>query len=419
MIVDWLKKELAAGKELIIYGILRVGGEASSFLIPIILATQFSPDILGSYTLGMMIVYFANTVLITSSGKPAVIHAGMELRHSNKINRTMTARLVIIVLAAAVFFVFLAALQHPVMRFTGLTRLQSYLLLPVLVGFSLTSFISTLFFALGRRVAASVYLCVTAGFSLAYLVLVYVFADFTLTNVLLMFFIAPIATSTLMWFWVDRGKALPLSYDREALIRLAHFTKWMIMGGAAVYLLKWGDNIILRLFVSMDDIGVYNLGYQFFKGTIMGIDFVKYYFLPFIALHIADPEKIAYYLNVKRTKLVILGFLLLLALFMIMPYLVGSLYKEHYRDAALVCRMLLVGSAFYLYSSFYDPVLETLGKYKVVQAMLVGTVCFNLVLDYVLISRMGILGAAVATTLSYVVLSVIKTVYFRCLTGRW
>jgi O-antigen/teichoic acid export membrane protein len=419
LIVDWLKKELAAGKELIVYGILRVGGETSAFLIPIILATQFSPDILGAYSLGMMIVYFTNTVLITSSGRPAVIHAGEEIRQSNKINRTMTARLVIIGLAVAVFFLFLAVLPHPVMRFTGLTRLESYLLLPVLIGLSITSFISTLFFALGRRVAASVYLCVTAGCSIAYLILIHLLAQLTLTNVLLMFFIAPISASILMLFWIDRSKVLPLSYDRDALIRLAHFTKWMIMGGAAVYLLKWGDNIILRLFVSMDEIGVYNLGYQFFKGTIMGIEFVKFYFLPFIAVHIADPEKIAYYLNVKRAKLVILGLLLLLAIFMIMPSLVGFLYKDHYRDAALVCRLLLLGSAFYLCSGFYDPVLETLGKYKVVQAMLVGTVCFNLTLDYVLISRMGFLGAAVATTISYVLFSVVKAIYFRRVTGRW
>jgi O-antigen/teichoic acid export membrane protein len=193
----------------------------------------------------------------------------------------------------------------------------------------------------------------------------------------------------------------------------------MILGGAAVYLLKWGDNIILRLFVPMEEIGVYNLGYQFFKGTIMGIDFVKFYFLPFIAVHIADTKKIAYYLNVKRTKLVILGAAFMAALFIFMPHIVGLLYSQHYQDAALVFRILLIGSAFYLCSGFYDPVLDTLGKYKVVQGMLVVAVCFNMALDYVLIGRMGFLGAAVATTATYVLLSVVKTIYFRRVAGRW
>lgn len=419
MIVNWLKNEFAAGRELITYGMLRVGGQAAAFLIPVILATQFSPETFGIYSLGMMIVYCFDATLIASSTKPAVIHAGEELRQSGKINRTMTARLMIIGMSMAAFLLILAALQQPIMRFTGLTPLQIYLLFPVLAGLSLENFISTLLFALGRRVAASIYLCATAAFAIAYLILIHLFSEITLTKVLLMFFFVPIASSLLMIFWIDRDKTLPPTYDRAALIGLADFTKWMILGGAAVYLLKWGDNIILRLFVPMEEIGVYNLGYQFFKGTIMGIDFVKFYFLPFIAVHIADTEKIAYYLNVKRTKLVVLGAVLMVVLFLFMPYLVGFLYSQHYQDAVLVFRILLIGSAFYLCSGFYDPIFDTLGKYKVIQGMMVVAVCFNLALDYVLIGRMGFLGAAVATTVTYVLLSVAKAIYFRRIGGRW
>ncbi|RJP36595.1 MAG: hypothetical protein C4548_15460 [Desulfobacteraceae bacterium] len=419
MIVNWLKKELAAGRELITYGMLRVGGEAAAFLIPVILATQFAPEIFGSYSLGMMIVYFVNTILVSSSSKPTVIHAGEEIGISGKINRTMTARLMIIGISMTAFALMLMLFQNPIKRFTGLTSLQIYLLFPILAGFSLESFISTMLFAQGRRVAASVYLCVTAAFAIAYLVLIYLFFAITLTKVLLMFFVAPFASLLPLMFWIDRDKMLPLVYDRAALIRLAVFTRWMILGGAAVYLLKWGDNIILRLFVPMEEIGVYNLGYQFFKGTIMGIDFVKFYFLPFIALHIADTEKIAYYLNVKRTKLVIIGAAFMAMLFIFMPYLVGVLYSAHYQDAALVFRILLIGAAFYLCSGFYDPVMDTLGKYKVIQGMLVVAVCFNLALDYLLIGRMGFLGAAVATTATYVLLSVAKAIYFRHVAGRW
>ncbi len=419
MIVNWLKNEFAAGRDLLAYGMLMVGGQAAAFLIPVILATQFSPETFGIYSLGMMIVYFVNTTMISSSSKPAVIHAGEEIGRSGKINRTMTARLMIIGISMAAFLLILVALQQSITRFTGLTSLQIYLLFPVLVGFSLESFIGTLLFALGRRVAASVYLCATAAFAIAYLILVHLFSEITLTKVLLMFFVAPIASLLPLMFWIDRDKMLPLAYDRAALIRLADFTKWMVLSGAAVYLLKWGDNIILRLFVPMEEIGVYNLGYQFFKGTIMGIDFVKFYFLPFIAVHIADTEKIAYYLNVKRTKLVILGAAFMAMLFIFMPHLVGLLYSEHYQDSVLVFRILLIGSAFYLCSGFYDPVLDTLGKYKVIQGMLVAAICFNLVLDYVLIGRMGFLGAAIATSATYVLLSVAKTICFRHVAGRW
>jgi O-antigen/teichoic acid export membrane protein len=235
----------------------------------------------------------------------------------------------------------------------------------------------------------------------------------TIEKVLIMFFIAPVISICLFIPKIEFKEVAPPEYDKVNLNKMTDFTKWMIFGGTGVYLLNWGDNIILRRFVSMEEIGVYNLGYQFFKGTLMSIAIVKLYFLPFIAQHMDDKEKIATYLEVKRTKLFLLGVLLLLGLYFMMPYIVDLLYSPHYKDAVIVFRLLFFASVCSLYTGFYDPIIDSMKRYRFIQSLTVAGVVCNLTLDYILISRIGFIGAAVATTITYFFLALAREIYFR------
>jgi O-antigen/teichoic acid export membrane protein len=239
------------------------------------------------------------------------------------------------------------------------------------------------------------------------------FFGVTLENVFLMFLIAPMVSFCLFAAKIEFKKIFPLSYDKQALRKMTDYTKWMMLGGSAIYLLNWGDNIILRRFSTMEEIGIYNLGYQFFKGTIMIMAIIKVYFLPFISQNIDNKEKITDYLLTKRIKLLFLGGLLLGGLFFIMPYFVETLYKGRYENSVLVFRILVIGAVFALYSIFYDPIFSSLERYKLTQSVIAICVVFNLVLDYILVGRIGYIGAAIATSTTYFLMAVIKEVYFR------
>jgi O-antigen/teichoic acid export membrane protein len=267
--------------------------------------------------------------------------------------------------------------------------------------------------ALNQRILESAFLLTNAIFSLSYLIVISLFFNLTIEKVLLMFFVAPIISVCVFLPRIYTAYAHPLAFDRDNLNKMMDFTKWMVVGGAGVYLLNWGDNIILRRFVSFEEIGIYNLGYQFFKGTLMAIAIVKLYFLPFIAQHVDNKDKILTYLNIKRTKLFILGAILLAGLFFLMPYIFNLLYKPHYKDAMIVFRILIFASICSLYSGFYDPIIDSMKRYRFIQSLTVAGVALNLSLDYLLVGRVGFIGAAIATAITYSLLAIAREIYFR------
>jgi O-antigen/teichoic acid export membrane protein len=411
--INWIINELKEGRTLLSYGSVKIGSHVSDFLIPVILAIKFSPAVFGAYSLGMMIVYFFNSALILSSSKPMVIFGNEELREFGRIHHTIASRMVILLISLTLFVLFVCLFKEPIVRFTGLSESQAWLLVVVLTGYTILNFFSTMLMALNQRILESALLLTNAALSIFYLVVMYLFFNITIEKVMFMFFAAPIISVCIFLPRIEFVKVHPQVFDKANLYKMTDFTKWMVLGGTGAYLLNWGDNIILRRFVSMEEIGVYNLGYQYFKGTLMAMAIVKIYFLPFIAKHMDNKEIIIRYLGVKRIKLFLLGTFILIGLFFLMPHIIGILYAPHYKDAAMVFRILIFGSICALYSGFYDPIIDSMKRYRFIQSLTVIGVAFNLGVDYILVSRIGFIGAAIATAGTYFLLAIAREVYFR------
>jgi len=237
-----------------------------------------------------------------------------------------------------------------------------------------------------------------------------------LINIRTVFLVYPASTIVLAAVvlpGVDFRQLLPLQFKRERLQEMFDFTKWMMLGGTAVYFINWGDNLVLRLYVSLAAIGQYNLGYQVFKGIVTLIYTIGRYFLPFVAEHIENKDKMRAYLFNKRFKLMLLGVSCIAFVFFIIPYMFSAIYGETYRQSVSVVRILMIASVLVLYNTFYSPVLHTLKKYKVVQATSVMQVLANLLLDLILVPRWGMQGAAIATLVGYACTAVAMELYFR------
>lgn len=412
-IIDWIQNEWQQGKTLISYGALKITGLGFYFLVPIVLAAFLPPDVFGAYSLGMMIVYFFNSVTVLSSASPSIICGTEEFKEREKISRTTTSRAIILLLSAALFALTVLVFKNPIIAFSSLTSAQVYLLILVFAGKTVESGISCILISLNHRIREAIFQFTSSIISLAYIFLVYFFHGITIESIFPVFFISPLISVVFIISKTQYEKFLPPSCNKSSFNKLMNYTRWMALGGTAVYFLNWGDNLILRKFSTLAEIGVYNLGYQFFKGLIMIFSIIKIYFLPFISLHIHDQSKIKHYLVVKRTRIFLTGTLFAMGLFFAMPTLVDMIYRGQYQDTILVFRILLSGAVCSLFGMFYDPVFTSLKKFHVTQTIVVVGVIMNLILDYIFVSRMGFIGAAIATAAAYFAMTMMKFVYFR------
>jgi len=92
---------------------------------------------------------------------------------------------------------------------------------------------------------------------------------------------------------------------------------------------------------------------------------------------------------------------IIIFLFIFSPYFIPFLYGTEYSASVLLLRILLPYLFFYSFSILLSGFLDYVGKAKKRAINLSVTMIINIVLNYLLIPKYGAVGAALATTISY------------------
>jgi len=163
----------------------------------------------------------------------------------------------------------------------------------------------------------------------------------------------------------------------------------------------------------MVDIGTYNLAYQVFKSVLSLTFIIHAYFLPFVTQHIHDRTKIREYLFKKRPRILLLGFVAVAAFFVAGPAILTAIYGDKYAGSSAILRILLLALVPTLHAVLYAPIINALKKYKFTQTVNTLQVVLNVILNLLLVPRMGLTGAAIATVFAYFCQAAIIEIYFR------
>ena len=411
-----LKKQLAESRNLITFTGIKAVGQTLGMIAPLVVAKFFVPELFASYSLARMVVFFFVSLLIASSQAPFIVFANQEKSRSGKINKVFSVELTFLVLSAVMFVALMLAFGRYIAAFAKIDRGDLAFVLLAFIGIAVKSFLAGLFMATGERIKSSLVELVFGALSVG-LIFAFYFADYiNIRSVLSVYFISAAVLAVSFIRAIDFKILLPLTLDKKLLREMFDFTKWVFMGVTAVYFINWGDNLVLRYFVPMADIGIYNFGYSLFKGLMVLLSSIGAYFLPFISQHINNPKKVREYLNSKRPKIFVLVLGGLVVVFIFAPYVLNLIYGETYytyERAVEVLRILLLALVMYMYTLFYAPVFNALKEYRFIHTVSVVQVSINVVLNIALIPVLGMYGAAVATVIAYICQAVAFELYFR------
>jgi O-antigen/teichoic acid export membrane protein len=407
-----IREEWARGKHFVVFSGLKIVAQALFAVLPFVLALYLEPKGFGIYSLSMMVVYLFSGLLVYSAGESFVLYSNKALKDKKPINKVFTAYIAFL-FCSTVFFLLLAVLiSDPVSRFSSLSDGQFPFLIAAYFGMGIRYAGESLYLALDKRQLHAVYQILIGTFYILGIFTMQLLSKLTLVNVFILLLVAPILALICLLPFSPIKLLLPLSYDKIVFQKLFRYTTWSMLGGVAVYLISWGDNFVLRYFVSLEEIGVYNLSYQIFKGVSMVIFIVPTYFLPFVSQNIKNKEKISSYLNNKRPILMGAGLVGIATVYFLTPFVL-SFYGEAYADSVAVAQFLLIGTVFMLYKNFFGPIMVALEKYKFGTQAIVLSATVNIILDFVFVPYMGIMGAALATTITYALIAGYVWVYFH------
>lgn len=409
-----IRQEIKQGKKLISFFAIKGAGSVCSVLLHLLLAKILKPDMLGSFFLFKMVVYFSVTFFIAPFIFPFNVESNKEYSKSQKANKTFTSFLIYTFNTTILFFIVFMFFGKSIIEFTGLDY-KEYRDIFILSYLGLgSSRIMRIFFLSQNK--KNIHALMEFGYPLVniiYVAAIYALNLFTLRNILLGYFISGAITTFASLFFIDYSRLWPLDFSKSNFKEIGKFGGWVSLGFIAEYLINWGDNLILRHYVSINNIGVYNFAYQAFKMGLLFNTFIGHYYIPFLSQKITNKKDIMNYLSVKNKKM----YKYIIIAFLVAEIAVGptvkTLFGSSYYGSISITRTLLVGNLFMSFSAFYIPIFAVVKEYKLLNLALITQLLINILLNIVLIPILGISGSALATTTAYIFYALFTKIIFE------
>lgn len=224
--------------------------------------------------------------------------------------------------------------------------------------------------------------------------------------------IATILTTGVQFAVFARSRRNP-SIDREILRRLFHFGGPLVITALLSMLMHEADRYLLRLFLSMEEVGIYSLAYK------VGDAVNTLCLLPFGAIWGVVMYEIAERPGARDVyatvfKHFVYGMMLvMLGVALVAKPALAILASEEYAAAAdLVPIVLLAYVLFALHSQFNVPALLARRTVALLPAATAGVIV-NVIGNVLLIPRLGTYGAAWASVLTYATFSFVGLMLYR------
>lgn len=407
--VNYTKKALKGASVSLIFGI---GSAIIAYLTRIVLARNLTPEEYGLFyavfTFLMFFLFFRDLGL-----NQAMVKYIAEFRIGQKFNEIKTTIFSVIVIQLAstvIFSIFLIIFGKSLAEnYFGDPRAQTILI--ILVVYVITSI---LFLAIKHIFQGfqRMFLYSSIEFVKDTIVLIACVVFFELGQTLL----APVyayALVCIVLLIIYGSPAIKISnYFKHKITEFVPISKKLIVFGIPVFATSVGgrfiayiDTLILTYYGNLTEVGIYNvvlpsaLIFLFFGRAITAIAF------PMAAELSVRKDKIRLVagVNLIHQNVFIFTIPALLTVMAFSEFLISSLFGEEYKIGAFPLQILLVGVLFYIVASVNNHIITGIGQPKTVTKIILSSAVVNTLLNLVLIPYYGMIGAAFATTVSYII----------------
>ena len=192
---------------------------------------------------------------------------------------------------------------------------------------------------------------------------------------------------------------------------ITKFCLWQMIGFFGLYLINYGDNFVIYAILGETQVAIYYVAYKLFFVLSEFAFTISSFFSPDIVSAVAkkDVKEInnVYY----KERFIVLGVVLVghIVLFIGANLLITTLYGSAYSLSVSIFRVLIIGSFIRYIVSFYNILLNSLYKVKLMQLANIARGALNIGLSIVFVYMFGVIGAAYATVLAIAIHSIYIT----------
>lgn len=177
------------------------------------------------------------------------------------------------------------------------------------------------------------------------------------------------------------------------------------------------DRYFIKYFMDEEDLGLYSFAYKLSELSMSKVTMVLIVSLlpQMIRIYESSGRKKAEDLLKKYLDIHIMVIIPLIFLVFLYIDEILSIFFPIYQEGAGIVRMVSVGTLFFTFSTFTDKAYQVTKRTKTLMLILVGTSVLNIALNLTLIPFLGIMGAVIATIVSYLFHIIISLIQSRAL----
>ncbi len=191
----------------------------------------------------------------------------------------------------------------------------------------------------------------------------------------------------------------------KALCKTFYYSWPLIPGFLVGYVSDWGDQLLVRYFFNSHEVGLFQAAYQFMVLMLGIVAPLSVIIMP----KLVDKETLSLdvvkdFLNTAGPTMIVLGLFMLIPVVSFAPFFFQILMGGKFVEANTVFIVLCAAIPGSILSVFYGIFFNLQGRLWRSTVIYGGIVsALNVLVSLILLPRLGILGAAIATSISYLV----------------
>lgn len=383
----------------------KLGTVVITLVSMMILARILTTEQMGKYSLFLMIVNLALIVGLNWSDTSVIRHGREEYVQRKKINKSFWARMYlfvpVIVLFALIFLVF----GKQITAYIGIDPNLITLLIVLFLLNGLLNFITSIYQSSDQMKKSAYVILLQKMFYLVCLLLVF-FNIFkaSLTIVLIVINVSFLLALTLNIISFDFHKIMPYTFSKEHFKMIWSYSWPQLIGFPGLYVINYIDLYVIKKYLTMHDVGVYNLAYSIFSNVTLFIMIMYSVTMPLIVEYRTTKKFESIKKHIRKAPIFVLIWMILVSVGLLLSkFLVPLIFSEKYVESVAPFNILLIASIFYFVSIYLLPIVNAFDLILYSQIFNLIKAGVNIAGDFILVPKIGIIGAAYATLASYAI----------------
>ena len=186
----------------------------------------------------------------------------------------------------------------------------------------------------------------------------------------------------------------------------------MMLTSSMFYILQWADTLVLGIYNTSRDVGIYNIVIKISMFTGLGLFAVNSIAAPLFAEYYYSKDNKKFYNSIKQSsKLIFWSAIPILLLIICFSDKILVFFGEEYLYGKTSLLILMVGQFFSSISGSVGYILQMTGKQKTFQNIITISTIINISLNFILIPNYGLIGAAISNVISICLWKVVSMIY--------